>query len=304
MIAWRSVQAVSAAVVLPTSLGLALPAFPQSQRGTALGIWAAVGAIAAGGGPVLGGLLIQFSWRWIFLINVPVVVVAVVAASVLLAPDPPGSGLVHFDVVGLVLVLAAMGLVCAALIEASVWPAIFVWLLLAAGACLAALFILHARRHPEPVIFFSAGRGARHHSRTAQRRDCVAILRPRQRTPGKASHVAGWSSVVRPGGHLAAAGWRWRSPGVPGGDPAQSRLMGCRQRTDPADAVRWCRRRADSRPCARRGGAGGIATARLRIRCRTAGRTGRRHWRGQLRCSVCDCAGVRGVERAQSRSVE
>jgi MFS family permease len=89
MIAWRSVQAVSAAVVLPTSLGLALPAFPQSQRGTALGIWAAVGAIAAGGGPVLGGLLIQFSWRWIFLINVPVVVVAVVAASMLLVPDPP-----------------------------------------------------------------------------------------------------------------------------------------------------------------------------------------------------------------------
>src|ERR1051326_222760 len=166
------------------------------------------------------------------------------------------SGLVHFDVVGLVLVLAAMGLVCAALIEVSVWPAIFVWLLLAAGACLAALFILHARRHPEPVIFFSAGRGARHHSRTAQRRDCVAILRPRQRTRGKASHVAGWSSVVRPGGHLAAAGWRWRSPGVPGGDPAQSRLMGCRQRTDPADAVRWCRRRADSRPCARRGATG------------------------------------------------
>src|ERR1051325_4276889 len=69
MIAWRGVQALGAAVVLPTSLGLALPAFPASERGTAVGIWAAVGAIAAGSGPILGGMLIQASWRWIFLIN-------------------------------------------------------------------------------------------------------------------------------------------------------------------------------------------------------------------------------------------
>ena len=60
VIAWRSVQALGAAIVLPTSLGLALPAFPQHERATAVGIWAAVSAAAAGCGPVLGGLLVEF----------------------------------------------------------------------------------------------------------------------------------------------------------------------------------------------------------------------------------------------------
>ena len=152
MIAWRSVQAVSAAVVLPTSLGLALPAFAPSERGTAVGIWAAVGAIAAGGGPVLGGMLIQFSWRWIFLINVPIVLVAVAAGSVLLPRDTRGDAGARLDAVGLVLALGAMGLVCAALIEASVWPPILIWSMLTVGASLAAVFILHAHRQPQAVI--------------------------------------------------------------------------------------------------------------------------------------------------------
>jgi hypothetical protein len=54
LIGWRAVQAVGAAVLLPTTLGLALPAFAPHQRGTVRGIWAAVGAVAGGSGPVLG----------------------------------------------------------------------------------------------------------------------------------------------------------------------------------------------------------------------------------------------------------
>jgi len=100
LIAWRSVQALSAALVFPPSLGLALPAFPPQERGTAIGVWAAAGAIAAGAGPVLGGLLIEISWRSIFLINVPIVLVAVVAGSVLLPRDVIVRGGVRFDGVG------------------------------------------------------------------------------------------------------------------------------------------------------------------------------------------------------------
>ena len=152
MIAWRSVQAFSAAVVLPTSLGLALPAFPPQQRTTAIGIWAAVGAIAAGGGPVLGGILVQISWRWIFLINVPIVLVAIAAGAVLLPRDRIVRGGVRFDGTGLLLFLAAMGLVCAGLIEASTWSALVIWSLLAVGASAAVVFVVHALRHPEPVV--------------------------------------------------------------------------------------------------------------------------------------------------------
>jgi EmrB/QacA subfamily drug resistance transporter len=152
MIAWRSLQGLSAALLLPTSLGLALPAFAPEERGAAIGIWAAVGALAAGSGPVLGGLLIQISWRWIFLINVPIVLVAVAAGSVLVPRDTLVRAAAKLDGVGLVLVLGSTGLVCAALIEATAWPALLIGAMLGSGLCLAALFIVHAAHHPEPLV--------------------------------------------------------------------------------------------------------------------------------------------------------
>jgi MFS family permease len=71
LIACRGLQAMGAAVLIPTSLGLALSVFPARQRGTAVGVWASVGGVAAAVGPVLGGLLAERDWRWIFVINVP-----------------------------------------------------------------------------------------------------------------------------------------------------------------------------------------------------------------------------------------
>ena len=90
LIACRALQAAGAAVLMPTSLGLALSVFPSHQRGTAVGVWAGVGAVAAGGGPVLGGLLVQSSWRWIFLINVPIIL-ATLAAGVAILPRRGGE---------------------------------------------------------------------------------------------------------------------------------------------------------------------------------------------------------------------
>ncbi|WP_413106027.1 MFS transporter [Streptomyces sp. Inha503] len=79
LIVARVVQGVAAAVLVPTSLSLALPAFPPRERATAIGVWTAVSAVAASSGPVAGGLLAASDWRWIFLINPPVVLVAWVA---------------------------------------------------------------------------------------------------------------------------------------------------------------------------------------------------------------------------------
>jgi MFS family permease len=84
LIASRALQAAGAAVLMPTSLGLALSVFPAHQRGTAVGVWAGVGAVAAGGGPVLGGLLVESSWHWIFLINVPVILATLAAGAAIL----------------------------------------------------------------------------------------------------------------------------------------------------------------------------------------------------------------------------
>lgn len=147
----RALQAVGAAVLLPTSLALALPVFAEHERGTAVGIWAAVGAFAALLGPILGGLLVQFSWRWIFLINVPVVLAAVVVGAMVLTRDEAGARQ-RIDAVGTLLVLAAMGLVCAGLTEAPEWPPAATGSALGAGLALVAGSIWHVLRHPAPIV--------------------------------------------------------------------------------------------------------------------------------------------------------
>src|SRR5215467_5707154 len=82
LIGWRAVQAIGAAILMPTSLSLALPAFAPAERGTAIGTWAAIGALAAGLGPVLGGFLVDSSWRLIFLINLPLVAATLLAGAI------------------------------------------------------------------------------------------------------------------------------------------------------------------------------------------------------------------------------
>jgi MFS family permease len=156
LISCRALQAAGAAVLMPSSLGLALSVFPARQRGTAVGVWAGVGAVAAGGGPVLGGVLVESSWRWIFLINVPVILATLAAGPAILPGGGaerggrrPGPGI---DAVGAVLVLGAVGLVCTALIEAPGWPPSRTWPVLTAGLVLAAAFAAHIRRHARPLV--------------------------------------------------------------------------------------------------------------------------------------------------------
>lgn len=156
LIACRALQAAGAAVLMPTSLGLALSAFPARQRGTAVGVWAGVGAVAAGSGPVMGGLLIESSWRWIFLINLPVVLAAWAAGAAILprrgaerGGQRPGF---RIDGVGTILVLGSVGLVCTALTKAPGWPPSRTWPVLAAGLVLGAAFAVHIRRHPDPLV--------------------------------------------------------------------------------------------------------------------------------------------------------
>src|SRR6201994_3903974 len=79
LVAARALQAVGAALIVPTSLGLLYPAFPKRQHAPVVGLWAGVAAVAATAGPPVGGLLVELSWRWIFLINVPIGVVTLLA---------------------------------------------------------------------------------------------------------------------------------------------------------------------------------------------------------------------------------
>ena len=102
LIAARIVQGAGAALMNPATLSIISATFPPKQRGAAIGIWAGVSALALAIGPLVGGLLTEhLSWHWIFFVNVPVGVVAIVASFLLITEskdetheslDLPGLG--------------------------------------------------------------------------------------------------------------------------------------------------------------------------------------------------------------------
>jgi EmrB/QacA subfamily drug resistance transporter len=157
LIAGRVLQAVGAAVLIPTSLALLLDATPPTRRPGAVRAWAAVGGLAAALGPVVGGLLVQASWRWVFLINVPVGVVAL-AVGVRVLPRPKRAAVGRLpDFVGVVALTAGIGLLALGLVQSSDWgwgSAGVIGALVAAGVALAA-FVLRSARHPAPVVELS-----------------------------------------------------------------------------------------------------------------------------------------------------
>ncbi|MFL6016486.1 MAG: MFS transporter, partial [Gaiellaceae bacterium] len=85
LIGARVVQGVGAALMNPATLSIITATFPPRQRGTAIGIWAGVSAMALAFGPLVGGAITEhINWSWVFYINVPIGIVAIVAARLLI----------------------------------------------------------------------------------------------------------------------------------------------------------------------------------------------------------------------------
>jgi EmrB/QacA subfamily drug resistance transporter len=153
LVAFRVVQAVGAALLTPTSLGLVLASFPPERRQGAVRTWTAVGGLAATLGPVVGGLLVAASWRWVFFVNVPVGLLALAVGSRRL-PHVPGHPVPAPDATGAVLVTTGVGALVLGLVKGSSWG----WAdgrtfaSLAAGVVLLVLFAAHCLRHRNPLV--------------------------------------------------------------------------------------------------------------------------------------------------------
>jgi EmrB/QacA subfamily drug resistance transporter len=154
LIAARVVQAAGAGLMVPASLSLLLAAVPAQGRARAIGTWSAIGALGAALGPVIGGLLVQLDWRWVFWINLPVAVIAVVAARRVVPESKDEHAAGRPDIIGAALLAAAVGLVALALVKAPEWgwgSPRFLGLLLASVVCGAAM-VARSHRHHSPVI--------------------------------------------------------------------------------------------------------------------------------------------------------
>jgi len=120
LVGFRLVQAAGAALLTPTSLGLVLASHEPERRHGAVRAWTATGGVAAALGPVAGGLLVAASWRWVFLVNVPIGIAALAAGSRLL-PHIPGHAAQRPDALGALLSTAGVGALTLALVQGSSW---------------------------------------------------------------------------------------------------------------------------------------------------------------------------------------
>ena len=178
LIGFRLVQAAGAALLTPTSLGLVLASYPAERRHGAVRAWTAVGGMSAAVGPVVGGLLVAASWRWVFLVNVPIGIAALVVGWRRL-PHIPGHPSERPDPLGVVLATAGVASLTFGLVKGSDWgwgSAAIVGTL-AASAALVALFVLHCLRSRTPLIHPSLFALPQLHRRVARRHLLLGLLR-------------------------------------------------------------------------------------------------------------------------------
>jgi EmrB/QacA subfamily drug resistance transporter len=122
LIGARVVQGVGAALMNPATLSIIAATFPPHQRGMAIGIWAGVSALALAIGPLVGGLLTEhLDWSWIFFVNIPVGIVAIVASFVLIPESKDESAEQRLDLPGLLTSAIGLFALTYGLIEANTY---------------------------------------------------------------------------------------------------------------------------------------------------------------------------------------
>jgi EmrB/QacA subfamily drug resistance transporter len=151
--AFRLVQAAGAAVMTPTSLGLLLATFPPERRDGAVRTWTAIGGLAAALGPVIGGVLVTVNWRWIFLVNVPIGLVAMLVGWWKL-PEVPGHEAPRPNPFDALLVTGGIGALTFAIVKVNDWgwrsPGIGISFI--AAIVLLAWFVWRCLRSDSPFV--------------------------------------------------------------------------------------------------------------------------------------------------------
>lgn len=155
LIAARVLQAAGAAALLPASLALVLDAFPPERRASAIGLWGAVGGLAAAVGPSVGAVVVEkLGWEWVFFINLPFGAFALWRGRTVLAESRVGQSRGVPDPVGIVALIASMALLACAVVKGSDWGYTAPRTGLAAvGGIVAMLaFIARSRRVADPAV--------------------------------------------------------------------------------------------------------------------------------------------------------
>ena len=157
LIVFRVGQGIGGAMMMPVSLSILMGAFPKRQHGTAVGIWGALGTVAAALGPSIGGLLVTYvSWHWIFFINVPIGVAAFVFAIVVVPERKRADAKAGVDLGGILLSTGGLFCLVLGLTQGNDWGWTSWRVLLLFGIALACypVFFLWETRIKSPMFDF------------------------------------------------------------------------------------------------------------------------------------------------------
>jgi EmrB/QacA subfamily drug resistance transporter len=155
LIVARALQGLGAALILPATIAMVSIVFPQGQRGMAIGVLAAVGTTMLALGPLVGGFLTEIvSWRWIFWVNVPIVLAIIVIVMVAWVDLPPKGERRRFDYGGLVTLVGGLAMVVFAIMQGAAWgwTQTVILGLLIGGIAFLALFVFVEVRREDPLI--------------------------------------------------------------------------------------------------------------------------------------------------------
>ena len=155
LIGARVVQGVGSALMNPATLSIITATFPARQRGMAIGIWAGVSAMALAIGPLVGGLITQhWSWNWIFFINVPIGILAIVVARLVIDESRDMSAEQRLDLPGLLSSAIALFALTYGLIEANTygWTSPRILALFAIAVIGFAAFVILEMRQRAPML--------------------------------------------------------------------------------------------------------------------------------------------------------
>ncbi len=152
LIAFRAIQGLGAAIIMPLGLTLLTSAFPAQRRGAVVGIWGGVAGLAVAAGPLVGGAVTQgLDWHWIFWVNVPVGMVALIWSRLRLRESYGSRS--RLDIPGVVLITAGVAVLIWGLVQGAQdgWASAPILTALILGAALIAAFLAWEARAPEPT---------------------------------------------------------------------------------------------------------------------------------------------------------
>jgi EmrB/QacA subfamily drug resistance transporter len=155
LVAFRALQGVTGALLTPSSLAVIVATFPERERGPAIGTWTAWGTIAGALGPLVSGAILNVaSWRWIFVINVPLVLVCLWLIQKAVPAGRPSTARRNVDVIGALLCVLGLGGSVFALIEQPRlgWSNFAVTGSLIGGVTLFVAFLLYESRARDPML--------------------------------------------------------------------------------------------------------------------------------------------------------